>query len=143
MSITVFAETGKTDAFETLQCVMSNKKTLHCFMGNTESLHFVQCERETFHCIPSYRETLNKKTNNLRKEIIGLNKVNKYNYFTRAASAAFLWSAKNCAKPLSVNGCFNKPNIDDKGPVITSAPILAHSTMCTLLRIEAAKICVS
>ena len=28
---------------------------------------------------------------------------------------------------MSVNGCFNKPLIEDKGPVITSAPIFAQS----------------
>src|SRR5690606_15334082 len=60
-----------------------------------------------------------------------------------AAAAAFAWSARNCSKPISVNGCFSNARIADKGPVITSAPILAHSMMWVTWRTDAANICVS
>jgi hypothetical protein len=40
--------------------------------------------------------------------------------------ANFLASSKNCAKPLSVKGCFNKPKIEGSGQVQTSAPASAH-----------------
>ena len=50
------------------------------------------------------------------------------------------WSARNCAKPLSVRGCFIKPMMALKGPVITSAPSLAHSITCMGRRTLAARI---
>ncbi len=56
---------------------------------------------------------------------------------------AFAWSAKNCAKPLSVNGCFKRDNMALNGPVITSAPISAQLIMCMAWRTDAAKIWVS
>ena len=53
---------------------------------------------------------------------------------------ALAWSAKNVAKPLSVNGCFNNAVMAESGAVITSAPNLAQATMCNGPRIEAANI---
>ena len=56
---------------------------------------------------------------------------------------AFLWSAKNFAKPMSVKGCLSNPKIEVRGQVQTSAPASAARTMCNGLRIEAAKISVA
>ena len=53
------------------------------------------------------------------------------------------WSARNCAKPMSVSGCFSKPLIAASGQVATSAPASTHWTMCCVCRIEAASTCVS
>ena len=53
------------------------------------------------------------------------------------------WSARNCANPMSVSGCFNKPKIALSGQVTTSAPFCAHCTMCKEVRTLAAKISVS
>ena len=39
-------------------------------------------------------------------------------------------SKKYTVSGYDINGCFNKPVIDDKGPVITSAPILAQLITC-------------
>jgi hypothetical protein len=58
-----------------------------------------------------------------------------YNYI-------FLASSKNLARPISVNGCFNKPRIESNGQVQTSAPASAHFTICRALRMEAANISV-
>jgi uroporphyrin-III C-methyltransferase len=61
----------------------------------------------------------------------------------RYAQLHDLASARNLARPMSVNGCFSKPMMDSRGEVTTSAPASAHLTICSGLRIEAANISVS
>ena len=56
--------------------------------------------------------------------------------------ANFFASSKNLARPISVKGCFNNPNIESNGQVQTSAPASAHFTICKALRIDAASISV-
>ena len=53
-----------------------------------------------------------------------------------------LASARNFARPMSVNGCFSNPKMDSNGDVTTSAPASAHLMICSGLRIEAARISV-
>ncbi len=57
--------------------------------------------------------------------------------------AALAWSARNCCRPMSVSGCFNKPRIAPSGQVATCAPASAAFTICKGFRILAARICVS
>ena len=58
------------------------------------------------------------------------------------APAALAWSARNFSRPLSVSGCLSRPLMAESGPVITSAPIWAHSMTCMVWRTEAARISV-
>ena len=58
------------------------------------------------------------------------------------APAALAWSARNFSRPLSVSGCLSRPLMADSGPVMTSAPIWAHSMTCMVWRTEAARISV-
>lgn len=57
--------------------------------------------------------------------------------------AALAWSARNCCRPMSVSGCFNKPRMAPSGQVATCAPASAAFTICKGFRILAARICVS
>jgi len=57
--------------------------------------------------------------------------------------AALAWSARNCCRPMSVSGCFNKPRIAPSGQVATCAPASAAFTICNGFRMLAARICVS
>ncbi len=55
----------------------------------------------------------------------------------------FAQSALNCARPLSVSTWLNNDLMTAGGAVITSAPILAHSSTWMGWRSEAARISVS
>ena len=48
----------------------------------------------------------------------------------------------SAASPISVNGCLSRPSIESSGQVQTSAPASAHFTICSALRIDAARISV-
>ena len=55
----------------------------------------------------------------------------------------FLASSKNCASPISVNGCLSNPRIELNGHVQICAPASAARTICSGFLIEAASISVS
>jgi hypothetical protein len=56
---------------------------------------------------------------------------------------AFLWSARNFARPISVSGWFRRPSMASSGQVTTWAPFSAALTICNGFLMEAASIWVS